>query len=422
MDSFSGFPFATPIADAIKEAGYTTPTPIQAQAIPEIVKGRDVIGIAQTGTGKTAAYVLPILQHLINHPKVPVRGSPRVLILVPTRELAQQVTESFHTYGKHLHFTYLALFGGVPQGPQTHALSKAVEVIVATPGRLMDLMRQRFVQVQSVELLVLDEADRMLDMGFADDIRLLASDLPDKRQTLLFSATMSTRIAALAHNFLTSPVKVTVSAENSTIGKIAQSVMFVDKEDKALLLKRVLDTDNVKRAIVFVPMKHVADRLVMKLAAEKVPAEALHSDKTQAMRTQIMNDFRAGKTRVLIATDIAARGIDVDDITHVINYDLPKDPETYVHRIGRTARAGAAGTAISFCSGEERSLLLAIEKLITKKLTVREHKYHSTFAQNGGVMSHAKPLNAAGQKATGRGGGKTNSNHLARKNKNWKQK
>lgn len=431
MDSFEDFHFITPIARAIQEANYSIPTPIQVQAIPHILAHHDVIGIAQTGTGKTAAFVFPILQHLIQHKKVTPRGTPRVLILAPTRELAAQIDESFRVYGKHAPIVSLALFGGVSQGPQVHALSKNIDVIIATPGRLLDLMRQRFVHIDAVEVFVLDEADRMLDMGFSDDIKLLAKELPHERQTLLFSATLSENIAALAHSYLRKPVSVTVTTEATTVAKTEQTVFFVDKEDKVALLRRILKGEHVKRAIVFVPMKHVADKIVAKLAAEGIAADALHSDKTQAMRTQTMNNFRAGKTRVLVATDIAARGIDVDDITHIINFDIPKDATTYVHRIGRTARAGAEGTAISFCSGEDKYNLLAIERLINKKLTVKEHKFHSVFAQNGGVMSTAKVVPV--QARTGRGGGrfkgrskikpsKIKSNHVARHSKSWIQK
>lgn len=420
MESFAAFHFVPPILQAVQEAGYTTPTPIQTQAIPLILKGHDVSGIAQTGTGKTAAFVLPILNHIALHPKVLPKGTPRVLMLAPTRELAAQIDTCIRTYGKHLRVTSLAIFGGVAQGPQTHALSKSIDIIIATPGRLRDLMGQGFVHLGSIETLVLDEADRMLAMGFADDIKFLAQKTPHNRQTLLFSATFSGQIAVLANSYLRNPVKIAVTAEATTVGKTVQTVLFVDKEDKAKLLLRILAAEDVKRAIVFMRMKHTADKAAAKLIAAGIAADALHSDKTQTMRTEIVEKFRAGKLRVLVATDIAARGLDVDDVTHVINYDLPKDAETYVHRIGRTARAGAAGTAISFCSGEERNDLTAIERLIGKKLTVKEHKYSSTEAQNGGVIkSTAK--NTLAPPRTGKGGGRAKL-HKARQTKGWKQK
>ena len=422
MESFADFHLIGPLAKALEESGYTKPTPIQEEAIPLILKRQDVVGIAQTGTGKTAAFVIPILQYLELHKKPSAKGTPRVIILVPTRELATQVGESVKTYGKHLGLTHTTIFGGVPQGPQEHALAKGIDVIIATPGRLLDLMRQRFVHANAVEVLVLDEADRMLEMGFAEDIKLIAKEVPEKRQTLLFSATMSPRIIALTHNYLTNPTRIAITPEATTVGKVKQSVLFVDKEDKIKLLLRLLENPDVHRALVFVRMKHTADKLVGKLVAEGMVSDALHSDRTQAMRTQILENFRAGKTRVLVATDIAARGLDVDGITHVFNFDLPKDPETYVHRIGRTARAGANGHAISFCSGDDRANLAAIEKLIAKTLTVKEHKFHSRYAQDGGVMKSTEKKTAVNAR-TGKGGGrsKLTSVHKARQAKGWRQ-
>jgi ATP-dependent RNA helicase RhlE len=415
MDSFSSFHFSAPIEQALQEKGYTKPTPIQVQAIPPILSGRDVIGIAQTGTGKTAAFALPILQLLSAGKKALPKGTPRVLVLAPTRELAHQIMDSFATYGKHLPFTSVVLYGGVSQGPQEHALSKGVDIVVATPGRLLDLMRQKFVQLEHVEVLVLDEADRMLEMGFQEDIKHLIRTIPHTRQTLLFSATLSPDIEGLAKSYLRNPVDVKITAQATTVEKTKQSVLFVDKEDKNKLLELLLQTSNFKRVIVFTLMKHVADKVVVKLNLAGIKADALHSDKTQAERARILQDFRSGALRVLVATDIAARGIDVDEVTHVINFDLPKQAETYVHRIGRTARAGAEGTALTFCTAQDRTQLKAIEALIGKKLTVREHKYHSVFAQNGGHVPQVK-------KPVPKPSGRKGRPHLARSKKDWKQK
>jgi len=424
MESFTELRLIGPIAQALDDVGYTKPTAIQAQAIPLILERKDVVGIAQTGTGKTAAFVIPLLQYLELRKKPAVKGHPRVLVLVPTRELATQVGESIKTYGAHTSITYTTIFGGVPQGPQEHALAKGIDIIVATPGRLLDLIRQRFVHTNAVETLVLDEADRMIDMGFVDDIKLIIKGVPEERQTLLFSATMSPRIVALTHNYLRNPTRVAVTPEATTVGKIKQVVYYIDKEDKTKLLLRLLANPDVKRAIVFVRMKHTADKVMAKLVQEKILADALHSDRTQAMRTRILNEFRAGAFRVLVATDIAARGLDVDGITHVVNYDLPKDPETYVHRIGRTGRAGASGHALSFCSGDDRDNLTAIEKLIKKEIPVKDHKFHSRYAQDGGVMMSSTKKKAVAPGKTGKGGGrsKLTSVHKARQSQGWKQK
>ncbi len=422
MTSFEVFGLHEKLLAALAEQGYTTPTPIQAQAIPPILRGDDVIGIAQTGTGKTAAFVLPILHRIATQPKTLPRGTPRALVLVPTRELAMQVAQSVATYGKGLAVHSLAIYGGVSQGPQVHTLSKSISILIATPGRLLDLWRQKHVHLDAVEMIVLDEADRMLEMGFTQDLQQIVRELPRPHQTLLFSATLSEEVASLTHKYMQNPFRVAVTAQATTVGKITQIVHFVDSDKKLALLKRILVGKDVTRAIVFVRMKHVADKIVAKLAAEGVEASALHSDKTQAMRTQTLEDFRSGKVPVLLATDIAARGLDVDDISHVINYDLPKDAQTYVHRIGRTARAGAYGNAITFCNAEDRPMLLSIERLINVKLTIKEHKYHSHYAQVGGMMSTPKKTEAPAR--TGRGGGrsKITSNHNARQSKKWVQK
>jgi ATP-dependent RNA helicase RhlE len=377
--SFTNLRLAEPILRAITAEGYTTPTPIQAQAIPLVLQGRDVLGCAQTGTGKTAAFALPILHRLLaqhradaSGPRTNAKRAIRCLVLCPTRELASQIAESFRTYGRNLPLKGTVVFGGVSQHPQTSALKQGVDILVATPGRLMDLMDQGWVDLRHVECFVLDEADRMLDMGFIDDIRRIAAALPREQrpQTLLFSATMPPEIRKLAESLLRDPVSVQVTPVASTVERVTQSVHFVEKRDKGRLLTHVLDSKPVTRALVFTRTKHGADRVVSNLFRAGVRAEAIHGDKSQNARQRALSNFRAGKTRVLVATDIAARGIDVDGVSHVINYDVPHEPETYVHRIGRTARAGAEGKAISFCSSEERAWLRDIERLTRKSIEV----------------------------------------------------
>ncbi len=372
-----------PLRRAVAEEGYTVPTPIQEAAMPHILDGRDLFGVAQTGTGKTAAFMLPILQHLGTRSRRPTSGRPRVLVLAPTRELTAQIGDSIRAYGRHVHVPHCVIFGGVGQHPQVSALRRGVDIVVATPGRLLDLMRQGHVHFSQLEVLVLDEADRMLDMGFIRDIRSILAALPRKRQSLFFSATMAPEVVELARAMVVDPVHVTIRPEQPTVERIAQKVMFVDRPHKDALLATLLKDPAINRVIVFVQMKHAADKVTRKLQVAGIPAVAIHGNKSQGARTQALAGFRSGKIRALVATDIAARGLDVDNITHVINYDLPHEPETYVHRIGRTARAGAAGDAVSLCCAEERDFLRAIERLIRKAVPVdAAHALHSETARN----------------------------------------
>ncbi len=373
---------AAPIQRAVTAEGYERPTPIQAAAIPHLMEGRDLIGCAQTGTGKTAAFALPILDRLTKTAKRAPQRSARVLVLTPTRELAAQVGLSFKTYGRHLNLRHALVFGGVGQGPQVASLSRGADVLVATPGRLLDLMQQRHASLAGIEFFVLDEADRMLDMGFLPDITKIIAALPKVRQTLLFSATMAPEILKLAEKLLTNPVKVSVAPPASTVALVEEHVLFVDDGNKRALLTELLKSTDMDRALVFTRTKHGANRLVKQLGDATVEARAIHGNKSQSQRTAALEDFRKGRCRVLVATDIAARGIDVDGITHVVNYDLPNEPESYVHRIGRTARAGARGVALSFCGAAERSYLRDIERLLKRAVPVRkDHPYHSMQAR-----------------------------------------
>jgi ATP-dependent RNA helicase RhlE len=366
-----------PLLRAVGEEGYSHPTPIQEKAIPHLLAGRDLLGCAQTGTGKTAAFALPILQHLAGQRHHAGPREVRVLVLTPTRELAAQIDDSFRVYGRHLRFRRALVFGGVGQNPQVAALSRGVEVLVATPGRLLDLMNQRHLKLDKIEVFVLDEADRMLDMGFIHDVRRVIAALPVKRQSLFFSATVPPEIVELAGTLLTDPVRVSAAPTATTVELVDQRVMHVATDNKRHLLAHLLDGGEVGRALVFTRTKHGADRVVRHLGQTRVQAEAIHGNKSQNNRTRALEDFRRGRVRVLVATDIAARGIDVDGITHVINFDLPNIPDTYVHRIGRTARAGAAGTAVSFCDGSERGWLRDIERTIRRKVAVVEdHPWH----------------------------------------------
>jgi len=384
---FASLGLAAPLLRALGEEKYDRPTPIQQQAIPYVLAGRDLLGCAQTGTGKTAAFALPMLQRLSQaQPSVPgTRRGIRALILVPTRELAVQVAESFGTYGRHLRLSRATVFGGVGQGPQVDALRRGTDIIVATPGRLIDLMDQGHVHLGNVQTLVLDEADRMLDMGFIKPIRQIIAKLPAQRQNLLFSATMPPDIAQLADQILRNPAKVAVNPVASTAPAIAQWVLFVDKDNKRSLLREVLRDPAMKRVLVFTRTKHGADRVTRDLDKAEVRAEAIHGNKSQGARQKALSAFRDGRIRVLVATDIAARGIDIDGVSHVINFELPNEPESYVHRIGRTARAGAGGVALSFCDGEERSYLRDIERLTKGKLAVvSDHPYPATGAPSRG--------------------------------------
>ena len=367
-----------PILRAVQEEGYSTPTPIQQKAIPFVLAGKDLLGCAQTGTGKTAAFAIPILQQLSkrftpNHEKKPIR----CLILTPTRELAIQIEESFRAYGRHLRLSQLVVFGGVSQVPQVNALKKGVDILVATPGRLLDLINQGFIDLNDIEIFVLDEADRMLDMGFVNDVKRVITKLPQKRQTLFFSATMPNEIQALANAILNNPEKIEVAPVSSTADTILQSIFFVDKSNKRHLLATILKDHAIESVLVFTRTKHGADKVVKDLLKLDIKAEAIHGNKSQNARQRALTNFKDRTTRVLVATDIAARGIDIDELTHVINYELPNVPETYVHRIGRTGRAGLKGTAFSFCESEELSYLKDIQKLIGKTLPVMSnHKYH----------------------------------------------
>ena len=365
LTSFQDFGLAEPIARALAEENYVTPTPIQAQTIPTALTGRDVVGIAQTGTGKTASFALPILHRLLDNRIKPQPKTCRVLVLSPTRELSGQILDSFNAYGRHIRLSSTLAIGGVPMGRQVRALMQGVEVLVATPGRLLDLVQSNGLKLGSVEFLVLDEADRMLDMGFINDIRKIVAKLPIKRQTLFFSATMPKDIAELANSMLRDPARVAVTPVSSTAERINQRIIQVDFSSKPAFLAKLLKDEPVNRALVFTRTKHGADKVVKTLEKAGIPASAIHGNKSQNHRERTLAQFRSGEIRTLVATDIAARGIDVDGITHVINFDLPNVPETYVHRIGRTARAGAEGTAISLVAGgEELSYLRDIERLI----------------------------------------------------------
>ena len=365
------------ILKALKNENYTTPTPIQEQAIPPVLNGRDLLGCAQTGTGKTAAFAVPILQLLSNAEVTPTKKrNIRALVITPTRELALQIHESFNTYGKYTSLRSCVLFGGVSQVPQEKNLKKGVDILVATPGRLKDLMNQNIVDLQYVEIFVLDEADRMLDMGFIVDIKKIITKIPEKRQTLFFSATMPPNILEMANLLLSNPVKIAITPISSPVDVIKQSVYFVDKGNKQNLLLNILKDKSIASALVFTRTKYGADRVVRELVKKKINAQAIHGNKSQNARQLALNNFKNRQTRVLVATDIAARGIDINELSNVINFDLPEIPETYVHRIGRTGRAGLSGTAMSFCNFEEKALLADIEKLIGKSIDeVKDHPY-----------------------------------------------
>jgi len=371
--SFQELNLIEPISKALTTEGYTIPTPIQQQAIPVVLEGRDLLGCAQTGTGKTAAFAIPILQNLYNT-KHEEKGAWNIkaLILTPTRELAIQIDESFAAYGKYTGLKHMVVYGGVSQFHQTNALRRGVDILIATPGRLLDLIEQRFISLQHIQMFVLDEADRMLDMGFIHDVKRIITKLPAKRQTLFFSATMPTEISNLSKSILTNPVRIEVTPVSSTAEKVEQGVYFVEKNDKRLLLIHLLKDENIKSALVFARTKYGADKIAKELYRANIKADAIHGNKSQAARQKALSDFKNGKIRVLVATDIAARGIDVDDLSHVINFELPNVAETYVHRIGRTGRRGLNGIALSFCDVEEREYLRDINKLITQNIPVIE--------------------------------------------------
>lgn len=377
--SFDSLNLIPQIKKALIDEGYTIPTPIQAEAIPLMLEGKDIFGIAQTGTGKTAAFAIPILQILHSQSRHNNRRVIKVLICTPTRELAVQIGESFSAYGRHTGIRNTVVFGGVGQLPQTRALEKGVDVLIATPGRLLDLINQGFIDLRHLQIFVLDEADRMLDMGFIHDIKRIIHEIPEKRQSVCFSATMPPEILRLAEKMLKNPVKVEVTPQATTVEIIEQSVYYVDKINKRPLLAHILKNAEITSALVFTRTKHGADRVVKELKQYNIPASAIHGNKTQNIRQKALNDFKQGKIRVLVATDIAARGIDIEELSLVVNYDLPNIPETYVHRIGRTGRAGAGGIAISFCDIEERMLLKDIQKLIGRKIPViNDHPFIAT--------------------------------------------
>jgi ATP-dependent RNA helicase RhlE len=379
MTDFSELDLIEPLNRALAAAQYSRATPIQAQSIPNLLNGKDLLGVAQTGTGKTAAFVLPMLQMLsATSNGSPAPGRPRALILAPTRELAVQIGDSVKTYGQFLPIKSTTIFGGVPTGRQIKRLGHGVDIVIATPGRLLDLMNQKKLRLDDVEIFVLDEADRMLDMGFVNDVRKIAERVGKDRQTVLFSATMPPAISKLAASLLNNPIRVEVAPQSTTAERVNQHLMYVDKPQKRSLLSHLLKDDSITRALIFTRTKHGADRVAKHLEKRKVHAGVIHGNKSQNARQRALDGFKSGDLRVLVATDIAARGIDVDNVTHVFNFDLPNDPETYVHRIGRTARGGAEGQAISFCDSEERAYLLDIEKITRRSIDVdTDHPFHS---------------------------------------------
>lgn len=404
VTSFKDLGVSAPILKALDAEGYTSPTPIQAQAVPIVLKGRDLIGLAQTGTGKTAAFALPVLDRLMINRKHAGERSCRTLVLAPTRELAAQIGDSFRAYGRFLGLSTAVVFGGASMFKQKQALFRGVDILVATPGRLLDHVSQRTVRLDKVEILVLDEADHMMDMGFIHDLRRIATLVPKQRQTLFFSATMPPPIAELAGQFLTNPERVAVAPVSSTAERVDQSVIHVDHSKKQDLLHALLRDPRFTRALVFARTKHGADRVVRKLQAAGFDADAIHGNKSQGQRTRALADFKKGATRILVATEIAARGIDVDDVSDVINFDLPNVPEQYVHRIGRTARAGAEGRAISFCAPDERAYLKDIEKLTRQSIAVVETDF--SLATPTAQERHQRPPGRSSQPQAHRSGHK----------------
>jgi ATP-dependent RNA helicase RhlE len=370
LKTFEELDLIAPVQRALADVNYETPTPIQAKTVPLALLGRDVLGCAQTGTGKTAAFALPILNQLGNANRKAVPNRPHALVLAPTRELAIQIDASLSRYGKHLRFRQALVYGGVSQVNQVRTLNRGSHILVATPGRMLDLMNQGHIELSQLEIFVLDEADRMLDMGFLPDLKRIISQLPRRRQSLFFSATFPPKIRELSNHLLTNPVSVNVTPKSTSVARIEQQVLFVERSDRQALLRRILSAEGVDRALVFTRTKRGASGLAEKLVRSGIKATAIHGNKSQNARQQALTAFRRKKVQVLVATDVAARGIDIDGITHVVNFDLPDEPESYVHRIGRTGRAGAEGIAISFCSASQRSELRAIEKLIGKRVPI----------------------------------------------------
>ena len=412
MTNFESLGLCNDILKAIKNEGYHRPTPVQELAIPLLIGGRDVLGVAQTGTGKTAAFALPVLEKL-SFSKSPGKRNIRALILSPTRELAAQIDQRFYVYSKYMDIRHKVIFGGVGQKPQVQSLRKGIDVLVATPGRLLDLIQQGHVNLDYVEFFVLDEADRMLDMGFIRDIKKILKILPKNRQNLLFSATMPSKIADLANSFLNNAEMVDLSPKEITVERIDQAIFFVRKEDKVKLIIDIIKENQVERGIIFTRTKHGANRLVKKLDRANISALAIHGNKSQGARTRALSLFKNGSTPLLVATDIASRGIDVDDVSHVFNYDLPNEPESYVHRIGRTARAGKGGTAYAFCDESESGYLVGIERLIDKKIPVIDgHPYHFTKAI---PKPNQKPGKIKNSKNSSNSGNNKNARHRTRR-------
>ena len=409
---------------AVAAEGYNAPTPIQEKCIPHLLQGRDLIGCAQTGTGKTAAFALPLLQRLTETPPRSQTGRPRALLVAPTRELAAQIDDSIRTYGRFLKLRHTVIFGGVNQNPQVRALKRGVDILTGTPGRMLDLMNQGFIHLDEIEIFVLDEVDRMLDMGFIPDVKRILAQVPDKRQTVFFSATMPPKMAKLARSMATEPVEISITPNQPTVTQVNQKVLFVGKSDKHNLLLSLLDRKAVAKALIFTQMKHTANRVVQKLSKAGIRGAAIHGNKSQAARTKALDGFRHGRYRVLVATDVAARGLDVDDISHVINYDLPIEAETYVHRIGRTARAGAEGDAISFCSKEDGNYLQDIDRMLGEPVpTETEHDYHceeaclSRSRRSSGRNSHHRKPNGNGRSRRPSGGQSRGRRYAGQKNR-----
>jgi ATP-dependent RNA helicase RhlE len=392
LNDFNSLGLVKPLLQALSHEGYTQPTPIQAQAIPLVLEGRDILGIAQTGTGKTAAFALPILQRLADNRQPAPRRGCRCLVLSPTRELATQIADSFRAYGKHMGLSVAVVFGGVKYGPQVRALAAGVDILVATPGRLIDHLEQKVANLSEVEIFVLDEADQMLDLGFVVPIRKIAKLLPHKRQNLFFSATMPNEIGKLAGELLKDPSKVSVTPQATTVEKIDQKVFFIEGARKRALLGELFEDEAMKRVLIFTRTKRGADRVAKQLATVGVEAAAIHGDKSQGQRERSLAAFRAGQVQALVATDIAARGIDVDGVTHVVQYELPNVPEAYVHRIGRTARAGASGIAIAFCGEEERGLLRDIQRVTKQTIPSWDRRNDRTLGASEAALRAAEPV------------------------------
>ncbi len=410
MTQFTDLGLAAPLLKALATEGYTEPTPIQAQAIPGVMQGRDLLGIAQTGTGKTAAFALPILHRLAADKRQAPKGGCRVLVLSPTRELATQIAESFKTYGKHMGVTVAVIFGGAKYGPQIKALQGGLDILVATPGRLIDHIGERHAKLGETEIFVLDEADQMLDLGFLQPIRRIVAHLPKKRQNLFFSATMPTEIGKLAGDLLVDPVKVSVAPQATTVERVDQRLIFVEADRKRELLAELMADPVMSRTIVFTKTKRGADKVAKYLEASGITAAAIHGDKSQPQRERALAAFKAGQCRALVATDIAARGIDIDSVSHVVNYELPFVPEAYVHRIGRTARAGASGFAISLCCDDERPLLKDIQRTTRQTIPAEDRRRDKALGLMAAARKEAEPAERAPQRGrngngNGNGGG-----------------